>query len=100
MFLDLEYRVIPGEIIYLDKNSSILITFIGRSQMMGSSKSTVIISCINIHILFSIIIAWKFCIGTANCVHQHWEIDQNSRLKRMEILHHVTFLWDDPVPYT
>ena len=37
----------------LDKNSSILITFIGRSQMMGSSKSTVIISCINVHILFS-----------------------------------------------
>jgi len=30
-----------------------LITFIGRSQMMGSSKSTVIISCINVHILFS-----------------------------------------------
>jgi len=30
-----------------------LITFIGRSHMMGSSKSTVIISCINVPILFS-----------------------------------------------
>ena len=37
----------------IDKNSSMLITCIGRSHMMGSSKSTVIISCINVPILFS-----------------------------------------------
>ena len=53
-FLISETEVRTANIRILDKNSSILITFIGRSQMMGSSKSTVIISCINVHILFSI----------------------------------------------
>jgi len=50
----------------LDKNSSILITFIGRSQMMGSSKSTVIISCINVPILFFISPKYLVCLYGGN----------------------------------